>query len=282
MKYRLIGDSCSDLDAGRKADPHYTIVPLSLQIENYQILDDASFNQKDFLKRVKRSNASSKTACPSPQDFKNAYECEEDNIFVLTLSEHLSGTYQSAVIGKQLFEEEHGDSAKNIFVLSSHGASATQLRIFIELERLINQGFDFNKICEEITKFRDRAKTYFVLEDLETLRKNGRLSGLSAFFATKLNIKPVMGAENGRIVKLDQARGINKALAKLVEIAQKDAKLFEGEKTVVITHVNNPERIEYVAELFRNTGKFKDIITSEAAGVTTVYACDGGIVVGLG
>ena len=48
MKYRLIGDSCSDLDAGRKADPHYTIVPLSLQIGNYQILDDASFNQKDF------------------------------------------------------------------------------------------------------------------------------------------------------------------------------------------------------------------------------------------
>ena len=131
MKYRLIGDSCSDLDAGRKADPHYTIVPLSLQIENYQILDDASFNQKDFLSRVKRSNASSKTACPSPQDFKNAYECEEDNIFVVTLSEHLSGTYQSAAIGKQLFEEEHGDSAKNIFVLSSHGASATQLRIFI-------------------------------------------------------------------------------------------------------------------------------------------------------
>ncbi len=281
MKYRIIGDSCSDWDERMKKDATFRSVPLSLQLGDYQVIDDEHFDQKDFIRRMASSSVGAKTACPSPDLFKEAYDCEEDTIFAVTLSEHLSGTYQSAVLGKSLYEEEKGKH-KNIFILSSHSASAGQYRILLELEKLCRSGLSFAEICDKITKFRDKMKTYFVLENLDTLRKNGRLTGLTAFFATTLNIKPIMGATGGKIVKLDQARGINKALLKMVDMAVQDAGADAKDKIVCITQVNNKDRGNMVAEAFRESGKFKDVRITEAMGVATVYAGDGGIVIAVG
>ncbi len=280
MEYKIICDSCSDLDENMKKDEHFVLIPLSLQIGDYHILDDKNFNQKDFLERMRNSKIGAKTACPSPELFKSAYENETKNIFVVTLSDSLSGTFQSANIAKKMYEEEN-KGEKNIFILSSDSASAGQYRILLELKRLCDLGLSFEEICDKITRFRDEMKTYFVLENLDTLRKNGRLTGLSAFFATTLNIKPIMGANEGKIVKLDQARGINKALSKMVEIVTREAGTAK-DKIVTITQVNNIERAEFVLSALKKTGKFKDILLTNAMGVATIYAGDGGIVIALG
>lgn len=281
MKYAIIGDSCSDLGEKERKEGNIQLVPLMLEIGDYHILDDENFNQLDFLKRVKESPVGPKTACPTPLAFKDAIEATDaEAVFIVTLSEHLSGTYQSAVLGKQMYEEEQ-ENPKKVFVLSSHSASAGQYRIITELQQLMKEGLGFEEIVEKITALRDKMKTYFVLETLETLRKNGRISGLSAFFATALNIKPVMGAVEGTIVKLDQVRGINKALKRMVALAVEEVKDALSDVTVCITHVNNPERAKYVENLFREAGTFKDILLSDAAGVATVYACDGGVVIGI-
>ena len=124
MTYRLIGDSCTDLDENLKRDDNVRIVPLTLEIGDYQVIDDNKFNQKDFIKRMAESKIGAKSACPSPEAFKEAMECDVDMVFVVTLSEHLSGSYQSAEIGKKLYEEEH--DSKNILVISSKSASAGQ------------------------------------------------------------------------------------------------------------------------------------------------------------
>lgn len=281
MDYRIICDSCTDFDNNMKNNKRFSLVPLSLQIGDYQVLDDLCFNQKDFLDKMANSKVGAKTACPSPELFFKEFEKEATNIFVLTLSEHLSGTYQSAVVAKGMYEEEYGQ-AKNIFVLSSNSASAGQYRLALELNKLCESGLSFSDICDKITKLRDEMKTYFVLENLDTLRKNGRLTGLSAFFATTLNIKPIMGSVDGKIIKLDQARGISKALLKMVDIATKECKSFAKDKIVAITHVNNPDRAKLVAEAFKKTGEFKDVLITSAMGVSTVYAGDGGIVLGIG
>ena len=122
--------------------------------------------------------------------------------------------------------------------------------------------------------------TYFVLETLDVLRKNGRLSGLQAFFATTLNIKPVMGADHGAIIKLDQARGMNKALQRMCDIAFKEAG-DTREKTLVIAHCNNAARAEAAKAEMEKRGAFKRIVITETAGVATVYASDGGIIMAL-
>ena len=85
MEYKIICDSCSDLDENMKNDKHFTLVPLSLQIGDYQVIDDLDFNQKDFIYRIANSNIGAKTACPSPELFSKAFEAPCENIFVIAV-----------------------------------------------------------------------------------------------------------------------------------------------------------------------------------------------------
>jgi len=278
MKYKIIGDSCLDLTEELKKDPHFQMIPLTLIVGEQTFIDDETFNQKEFIKIVAESPEAPKTACPSPEMFKEAYCCDADNIFVITLSGPLSGSYNSAVLAKSLYEEEYGH--KNICIINSESASSGELNIALHIRDLCEQGLPFEEIEKEANAYRDRMNTYFVLESLDTLRKNGRLTGLSAFFATTLNIKPVMGAEKGQIIKVDQARGINKALQKMTEYVIKEGGKTE-ERRLVISHVNAPERAQYLKEILCSKAKFREVVVTDTAGVSTVYANDGGIIVAL-
>ena len=277
MKYKIIGDSCLDLTEEMKKDPRYATIPLTLMVGEKHFIDDETFNQKEFIEIVKNSPECPKTACPSPEMFKEAYKCDAENIFVITLSSALSGTYNSAVLAKSLYEEEFGE--KNILVIDSKSASSGQLNIALYITELCEQGLSFEEVSKEALAYRDRMETYFVLESLDTLRKNGRLTGLQAFFATKLNIKPVMGAENGSIIKLDQARGIQKALQRMAELVTKNGDTKD--KRLVIAHCNAPDRAAYMKEKLCSMAEFKEVVITDTCGVSTVYANDGGIILAL-
>ncbi len=285
MTYKIIGDSCLDLTEELKKDPGFQMIPLTLQVGNVQVIDDETFDQSAFIEMVKACPECPKTACPSPESFKKAYEeADADAVFVITLSNHLSGSYKSAVLAKELYEEEKKEAGepvtKKIAVIDSLSASSGELDQALYIRDLCEQGLDFETVAEMAEAYSHRMKTYFVLETLDTLRKNGRLSGLQAFFATALNIKPVMGAEEGVIIKLDQARGINKALQRMCDIAVKETGDTSG-KRVVICHVNHQERALYVKAELEKRASFKEIVITEAAGVATVYANDGGIILAM-
>lgn len=278
MRYKIIGDSCLDLTKEMRKDPCYSMIPLTLVVGERHFVDDETFDQKEFIKVVKEYPECPKSACPSPEMFKEAYCCEEENVFVITLSAALSGSYNSAVLARSLYEEEHGK--KNILVLDSKSASSGQLNIAMYIRELCDQGLEFDEICEKASAYRDRMNTYFVLESLDTLKKNGRLTGLQAFFATKLNIKPVMGADNGTIIKLDQARAIQKALQRMAEIAVKEAGTTK-DKRLVIAHCNAPERAQFMKEKLCSMADFKEVVITDTCGVSTVYANDGGVILAL-
>lgn len=278
MSYKIIGDSCLDLTEELKKDKRFQIVPLTLQVDDTFVVDDETFDQKKFLKMVKESPNCPKTACPSPEAYKAAYECPEEDVFVITLSSHLSGSYNSAMLGKSLYEEEHG--AKNILVIDSESASCGELNLAMWICDLYEKGMKFGEISKAILEMRDTQKTYFVLDSLETLRKNGRLSNLTAFIATALNIKPIMGADHGVIIKLNQTRGLNKALSMMCETAIKEA----GEtlkKRAAIAHCNCLERAEQVKRELEKRAEFAEIVITETAGVATVYAGDGGVILAV-
>ena len=285
MTYKIIGDSCLDLTEELKKDPGFQMIPLTLQVGNVQVIDDETFDQSAFIEMVKACPECPKTACPSPESFKKAYEeADADAVFVITLSNHLSGSYNSAVLAKELYEEEKKEAGepvtKKIAVIDSLSASSGELDQALYIRDLCEQGLNFETVAEMAEAYSHRMKTYFVLETLDTLRKNGRLSGLQAFFATALNIKPVMGAEEGVIIKLDQARGINKALQRMCDIAVKETGDTSG-KRVVICHVNHQEPALYVKAELEKRASFKEIVITEAAGVATVYANDGGIILAM-
>ena len=279
MTYKIIGDSCLDLTDELKKDARFQMVPLTLQVDDAQVIDDETFDQKSFLELVKNGKECPKTACPSPEKFKEAFECGAENIFVITLSSHLSGTYNAAVVGKELYEEEHGKD-KNIAVVDSLSASSGELNIAMKIRDLCEQELPFDEVVKQAESYRDSMETFFVLESLDFLRKNGRLTGLQAFFATTLNIKPIMAGDKGVIVKLEQARGMNKALSRMADIAVSRGGDTKN-KRLIIAHCKNRDRAEQVKELLCSRASFGEIVITDTAGVATVYAGDGGIIVTL-
>ena len=123
--------------------------------------------------------------------------------------------------------------------------------------------------------------TFFVLETLETLRKAGRLSNIKAFVANTLNIKPVMGStKEGTIQQLGRARGMKKALMKMVEDAVASTKDC-SERILAISHCNCPQRAEFVKEQILKLAKFKAVVVVNTAGVSSMYANDGGVILAV-
>ena len=155
MSYKIFGDSCLDLTEELKKDPRFEMIPLTLQVDDHMITDDETFDQKAFLAMVKASPNCPKTACPSPEAFKKACECDADDIYIITLSSHLSGTYNSAVLGKKMYEEEHGKGKKNILVIDSESASAGELNEALAIRDMYEEGLTFSEISERILKMRD-------------------------------------------------------------------------------------------------------------------------------
>lgn len=278
MNYKIVVDSCCDLTEELKADSHFQIIPLTLQVGDIQITDDETFNQKSYLKLVRESEECPKTACPSPEAFMNAYDCDADAVFVVTLSQHLSGSYNSAVLGRSLYLEEKGE--KHIAVFSSDSASVGEVILALKIRELCEAGKSFDEVVKEVSDYRDNLNTYFVLETLDFLRKNGRLTGIQAVVASVLNIKPVMGADKGTIIKLDQARGIDKALRKMAQWVAKQA-VDPGHKTLAIAHTNCPDRARKVKEIICSLIDVKDVYVVNTAGVSSTYAGDGGVIIAL-
>ena len=279
MSYKIAIDSCGELLNEWKDDERIEAVPLTLMVGGESIIDDETFDQKDFLKKVAACPECPKSACPSPERYMKAYECEADHIYAVTLSSELSGSYNSAVLGKSLFLEDN--PGKKIHVFNSRSASGGESLIAMKIVECEEKGLSFEKIIETVDKYIEEMSTFFVLENLETLRKNGRLSRVKALVASALKVKPVMGATpEGTICQLDQARGINKALVKMVDYV-KEGENNSSDKVLAISHCNCPERARMVKEALLERMQVKDVIILDTAGVSSMYANDGGIIVAM-
>ena len=276
MSYKIVVDSCCELPDELLNDARLERVPLGLEVGEYHILDDDNFNQADFLKKIAESPTCPKSYCPSPERFMEAYNTDAEHVYVVTLSSHLSGSYNSAVLGKSLYEEKYG--AKKIHVVDSQSASGGETQIALKLMELEALGLSFEEIVEKIETYRDTRSVYFVLDNLETLRKNGRLTGVKALVASTLNIKPVMSAEKGVILQRGQSVGVKKALAKMAEMIVKEIGSTEDRK-LIITHCNAPERAQMVKEMILKRAHFEKIIIMDTRGLSSLYANDGGVIV---
>lgn len=278
MRYKIIADSCCEFPQEYEKDERYQNVPLELMVEEEVIVDDETFDQADFLKKVAASPKCPKSACPSPEKYMEAYRTEAENVFVFTLSSKLSGSYNSAELGKKLYLEKFGK--KNIYVCDSQSASCGETQLAMKAAQWSEEGLPFEEICRKLSQYRDHMNTYFVLDNLETLRKNGRLSGVKALVASTLSIKPVMGADKGEIIQLGQSIGIKKALAKMADIIAKQA-VHPEEKMLMITHCNCKERAESVKQMVLDKIKVKGVLVMDTRGVSSMYANDGGVIVTL-
>ena len=281
MDYKIIVDSCGELTHKMKESGIYTSAPLSMQVDGDVVMDDETFDQADFLRRVAASPECPKSSCPSPEKYMELYSGEERRVYVVTLSSELSGSYNSAQLAAKLWKEAHGEDGRQIHVFNSRSASVGETLIACKVRECEEQGMTFEETVSETEAYIEGQHTYFVLENLDTLRKNGRLTGIRSFVASALNIKPVMGSTpQGTICQLGQARGMKRALAKMTEQIVRDGKRTK-EKVLAIAHCNCPERAREVERMILDKIHVRDSFIVDTAGISTMYANDGGIIVVL-
>lgn len=279
MRYKIIIDSCGELLDEWKKDECFESIPLTLMVGAEQIIDDETFNQAEFINKVAACPECPKSACPSPESYRKAFDCEAEHIYCVTLSSELSGSYNSAVLGASLLHEEK--KGVQIHVFNSCSASIGQTLIAMKIAQCEDAGLPFEDVVSVVNKYIEEQHTFFVLENLETLRKNGRLSRVKALVATALKIKPIMGSTpEGTICQLDQARGMNKALVKMVDKIVEVTENSEN-KILAISHCNSPKKANMLKEAIQEKMKLADIVVLDTAGVSSMYANDGGIIVAV-
>ncbi len=276
MKIKLIGDSCFDLNEELKKIANLSITPLKIEVGGKELVDDENLDQKELLKLMKKFEKSPKTSCPSPNEYMKSFEGDED-VFVVTLSSQLSGSYNSAVLAKDMFLEKSKD--KFIHVFDSLSASVAQTLIGVKILELSKLDYKRHQIVEKVDEYIKEMKTVFLLESLDNLIKAGRINKLVAKIATAFSIKPIMGANDaGEIQLVKKARGSKRALKKLVDVIGEKGEKLE-EKIIGIAHCNCLEKAQKLKDEIMKRYNFKDIIIVETAGISTVYANDGGIVI---
>lgn len=280
MKFRIAMDSAGELTEAMKGrKDEYVLVPLTIMIGQEEIVDDGSMDQMTLVEKIAASPDCPKTACPSPEAFYQAFDCEADHIYGITISSELSGSYQSAEIARKMYIEDHPDA--RIHVFNSRSTSVAETMIAMMITELEEAGAEFEEIIDKVEAYCLEKETYFTLDNLETLRKNGRLSNLKALTAAVLKIKPICrGTREGTIVQLDKARGTSKALLKMAAHAVKRARNPENH-FLGISHVNCPDRAKLVRDAILKEIKVKGVVLQPAGGLSSTYANDGGVILVL-
>lgn len=274
MTYKIFGDSCTDVPEEMAGDPHFVRVPLTIHVGADTIVDDESFDQQNLLEKMRAWPDAPKTACPSPSQYMSRFLDRGDN-YIITLSGALSGSYNAAMQARAIYREEGG--AGNVHVFNSRSASAGQAQIALLIHELAGAGRTFQQVVEAVEAYIRRMQTLFVLENLDNLRKNGRLTRMQALVTGALRVKLLCGAtREGEIEKLGQGLSIRQTLARMVSRMAEDED--HAGRRLVISYCNCQERAEHVLELVRKRCQFKEVVLAPTGGIATVYAYDGGIV----
>ena len=274
MKDKLIvADSCCDLSCELKEKLDVEIVPLTLQLDDVDYLDDENLNVKDYIEKMKNSSTI-KTAAPSPKLFMDRFEMAKE-VFCITLSSKLSATHSNAVLAKNYILEK---GEKLIHIFDTKGAASTETLIAIKLQECINKKMHFNEIVDFIEKYISEVKTFFVLESLDNLIKNGRISKFKAMLATALSIKPIMYGNDGEIDIYKKVRGLKKAYSELINSIAENCS-DTRDKILVITHCNCLERAKEIKNKIVEKYNFKEIFIVPAKGLSSTYENEGGIII---
>ena len=183
MSIKIITDSSCDLNKDIINRYNIEIVSLNVSIgEEYY--KDTEMDLKDFYNKMKASKELPKTSCPSPAVFMSLYNCEEDNVIVFTATSKLTAIYSTAVLGKNLFEEENN---KRIEIIDTLNGTVGQGLLIIKTAQLIEEGkLTFDEILNEIETMKKEIELYGVLDTLDNAVKSGRMSPFKGKIANTL------------------------------------------------------------------------------------------------
>ncbi|WP_347354376.1 DegV family protein [Acetoanaerobium noterae] len=273
---KIVADSSCDLTAELKKELDVTLVPLTIRVGEKNFRDDETLNLDEMMRAIKAHDKAAQSACPSPQDFIDAFG-EAKSVFVVTMTAALSGTYNSAMKAKELFQEETENSFVHIF--NSKGSSVKETMIAVKLKELIDMKLTESDIVEKTEHYIENMKYIFQLGSLDTMIKNGRVSKLKGMIANVLNIRPILcSSPEGEVELIENVRSEKKSLRRLVELIGEMGDNFE-DKILGISHCYSSEKAEYLKKEIESRYPFKKVFIVPMAGLSSLYTNEGGITI---
>lgn len=270
---QLVTDSSADLPKEIIDKYNITVVPMNVKVDEEEYLEGVDLSPQEFYEKMKNSKELPKTSTPSPGVFAETFKrlSEKGPVLCLTISSELSGTYQSACVGRDI-------SGLDVTVFDTLAGSLSHGLQLIESGKLIERGYKIEEIIEFLHDYRKKSNILILLNTLENIVKGGRLSKFQGSIASVLNIKILLEGVNGKVELLEKIRGKKKFLMRTLDIIGERKENF-SDTIFGITHINNIEDAEFLKGEIIKRYKPKDVIINYMGSTMGTYAGQGGMII---
>ena len=277
MAWMIVSDSSCEIRELKKPAPgvQFALVPFKIRVGEREYVDLATLNTQQMLQAMTDYNGASTTACPSPEEWAE-YFLQADNVFALTISSNLSGSYNAAMAAREMVLEEHPE--KKIFELDALSCSGALAGAAELANKLIGEDQAFDDICFALKKFADSTHILFALASFDNLAKNGRVNRVVGFIAGRLNMR-VLGRRtpDGKIDFFFKTRGETRVLAKILE--QMDEDKYDGVHPVLISECGNQNAAQLLHHGIEAKWPGAPVKIVPCSGLCSFYAQDQGIII---
>lgn len=267
---KVVSDSTADLNQSIVDEYQIEIVPLKVHFGEEEFLDWVEMRGEDFYQKLTLSDILPRTSQPSPAEFVKTYEelGPNETIFSIHISSGLSGTYQSAMMAKNMLPD------RDIHVINTRLASMAHGGIVFEAARAVKAGRSKEEVLKVINTLKSNLKVYFVVDTLEYLQKNGRIGRAQALLGSLLKVKPILTLKDGIVTPKEKARGRGKAVNRIIEICKEE---FTTEKLVnaFVLHSNAPEEALKLQEKVIENFNVEEIAISSIGAVIGTHVGPG-------
>ena len=274
----IVSDSSCDLRASGfdGGEILFETVPLRLQVGEHEFLDNDSLDVPQLLAAMSVCKTAASTACPSPAAFAKAFE-KADRTICFTISANLSGTYNAAVLGRDMVLEEYPE--KEICVIDSKATAGAMILLIRQAKELLAKGGDFEEICSQLRIYQASLRTCFTLENFDNLIKNGRMRPLVGTLLHSLGIHVVADATpQGTIHVAGKARGELKTY-QLITGLMRDSKDCTGAEVIICHCENLPGALKLKEQILKDL-PVKGVELFPCRGLTSFYAMEKGLIIG--
>jgi len=275
---KILTDGSCDLpkEIVERVNPGIIGINVCFGEESY--IGGIEIDEKTFYEKMKTSKELPKTSSPSPDRFIEAYKCEEKEILVFTLTSKLSGTYNNAVLAKNMYLEENPE--KRIEVIDTQSGSIGVALMILKCHELIEQGKSMDEILLEIEKYKKDIIFFGALDTLENAVKGGRVNPLAGKVMNVLNLKVIIRIEDGLVKPIDKARGGVNSIKKALDYVKSHVD-NEGDKTIIIAHANCPEKADKIKGIIEENSNFKEILIASIGPIMGTFTAEGAILVSV-
>lgn len=276
---KLITDGSCDLSQEIINSSKVEIVDVMVSFGDKSYSTRTDITIPEFYEMMKDYNELPKTSCPSPNQFLDAFDCEEDNIIVLCLTSKLSGIYNSAVLAKNMYEEEN-ENKKRIEIIDSTTGSIGQALLVSKVANMIDEDKSMDEIVNTIEKLKHEVVFYGALHTLENAIKGGRINALAGKIIGALNLKAIVHITDGLVKPMDKARGEKNSINKVIDYIKNNVNKTSGTK-LAVGHANCPEKAMKIKEALESYHDFKEVHVMEVGPSMGVYTSEGAVLIAV-